>query len=76
MTYPSFDTSGLAGAESSSGPVTCSTCGCRLERSTSNGVSAWYHFSPMAGRDARGCKVGCADDAHDALGRALAANAA
>jgi len=69
MTYPSFDTSGLTGAiEPKSGPVTCASCGCRLERAEGHG--AWFHFSPMAGRDARGCKVACADSAHDAAGRA------
>ena len=75
MTYPVFDTNGIAGHQPAGGPVTCSSCGCRLERSTSNGVSAWYHFTPMAGRDARGCKIGCANEAHDARGRALAATA-
>jgi hypothetical protein len=70
MTYPAFDTSGLTGAvEPTNGPVTCASCGCRLERS-SDGRGAWFHFSPMAGRDARGCKVACADSAHDAAGRA------
>jgi hypothetical protein len=29
----------------------------------------------MAGRDARGCKVGCADDAHDASGNTTGASA-
>jgi hypothetical protein len=76
MTYPAFDTSGLADAAAGPGPVTCTACGCRLERATASGVSAWYHFAPMAGRDARGCKVGCADDAHDGRGRALAVSAA
>ena len=76
MTYPAFETSGLSGAETSAGPVTCTSCGCRLERATANGVHAWYHFSPMAGRDARGCKVDCADAPHDAGGRALVVSAA
>jgi hypothetical protein len=76
MTYPAFETSGLGGAEPSTGPVTCTTCGCRLERATANGIHAWYHFSPMAGRDARGCKVECADAPHDADGRALVVSAA
>ncbi len=69
MTYPAFDTNGLTGAvEPTNGPVTCASCGCRLEAS-SDGRGAWFHFSPMAGRDARGCKVACADRAHDAAGR-------
>jgi hypothetical protein len=68
MTYPAFDTSGITeAAESNTGPVTCASCGCRLERSTDG---AWFHFAPIAGRDARGCRVACADSAHDASGRA------
>ena len=46
-------------------PVTCAACGCRL---TQTG-EAWFHFNPLGGRDARGCRVGCADAAHDAGGR-------
>jgi hypothetical protein len=46
-------------------PVTCASCGCRLEATG----QAWFHFNPLAGRDARGCRVGCADAAHDATGR-------
>jgi hypothetical protein len=69
MTYPAFDTSGIPGSsEPQSGPVTCASCGCRLEPS-SDGRPAWFHFAPIAGRDARGCRVACADSAHDASGR-------
>lgn len=46
-------------------PVTCSACGCRLEPAG----DAWFHFGPLAGRDARGCRVTCAEVAHDASGR-------
>jgi hypothetical protein len=46
-------------------PVTCAACGCRLAASG----DAWFHFNPLGGRDARGCRVGCADAAHDATGR-------
>jgi hypothetical protein len=74
MTYPVFDASGASG-DIAGGPVTCSNCGCRLERGTVESISAWYHFSPMGGRDARGCKIDCANDAHDAQGRALVATA-
>lgn len=70
MTYPAYDTSGIAGAEVRSTPVTCSACGCRLERASAD---TYKHFSPMAGRDARGCKVACADAHHDRQGRALVA---
>ncbi len=48
-------------------PVTCASCGCRL---ASQG-EGWYHFSPMAGRDARGCRIACAEAAHDASGQPL-----
>jgi transcription initiation factor TFIIIB Brf1 subunit/transcription initiation factor TFIIB len=77
MTYPAFDTNRSVGeTDTRTGPVTCTSCGCRLERSGADGGSAWYHFAPMAGRDARGCMVDCADDAHDASGRAPAVSAA
>jgi hypothetical protein len=49
-------------------PVTCATCGCRL---TSTG-EAWFHFNPLGGRDARGCRIACAAAAHDELGRPIA----
>ncbi len=74
MTYPVFESSGNGGT-SAGGAVSCASCGCRLERATVEGISAWYHFAPMGGRDARGCKVDCANDAHDAQGRALVATA-
>jgi hypothetical protein len=48
-------------------PVTCAACGCRLSRTG----DAWFHFNPLAGRDARGCRIACADAAHDAAGRAV-----
>ena len=51
-------------------PVTCAECGCRLQAIGHPGEEAWFHFNPLAGRDARGCRVDCADAAHDALGRA------
>jgi hypothetical protein len=49
-------------------PVTCASCGCRLTRLSDEESNAWVHFSPIAGRDARGCLVACADLPHDALG--------
>lgn len=42
-------------------PVTCVACGCRLERRADG---RWWHFSPAAGRDARGCIVACAELPH------------
>jgi hypothetical protein len=69
MTYPAFDSNGISRAvEPKNGPVVCAACGCRLEAST-DGSQAWFHFSPMGGRDARGCRIACADSAHDAAGR-------
>ena len=62
MTHP------IAVRDGQGAPVTCSACGCRL---TAAG-DAWFHFNPIAGRDARGCRIGCADAAHDASGRAIA----
>ena len=46
-------------------PVICAACGCRLDRTG----EAWFHFNPLGGRDARGCRVACADAAHDPSGR-------
>lgn len=48
-------------------PVTCAACGCRLAQTG----DAWFHFNPIGGRDARGCRIACADSAHDASGRAV-----
>jgi hypothetical protein len=53
-----------------SAPVTCAACGCRLAATG----DAWFHFNPLGGRDARGCRVACADAAHDATGRAISVN--
>jgi hypothetical protein len=57
----------LAVRDGTSAPVTCATCGCRLNPTG----EAWFHFNPLGGRDARGCRVGCVDAAHDASGRAV-----
>jgi hypothetical protein len=32
---------------------------------------AWFHFNPIGGRDARGCRIACADAAHDATGHPI-----
>ena len=55
----------LAVRDGQGAPVTCAACGCRLSRSG----DAWFHFNPIAGRDARGCRIACADAAHDLSGR-------
>ena len=44
--------------------MTCASCGCRLTKTG----DAWFHFNPLGGRDARGCRVDCVDAAHDASG--------
>jgi hypothetical protein len=67
---PAFFPSAIAGAGS---PVTCTACGCRLQAVGVDGETQWFHFGPLAGRDARGCRVACVDDAHDEVGRPVAA---
>lgn len=70
MTYPAFDISHVADAiDVRVGPITCAACGCRLQRSA-DGQEDWYHYAPLGGHDARGCRVRCVDAAHDARGRA------
>lgn len=63
----------LAVRDGREAPVTCTECGCRLEAVGRPGSAAWFHFRPLAGRDARGCLVACADLAHDAAGMAAVA---
>jgi len=70
MLHPSESelTRPLAVRDGQSAPVTCAACGCRLSPA---GEDAWFHFNPIGGRDARGCRVVCADAAHDATGRPI-----
>ena len=49
-------------------PVTCEACGCRLAAVG----DAFVHFQGFAGRDARGCRIDCAEATHDAAGRPVA----
>ncbi len=49
-------------------PVTCEACGCRLAAAG----DAFVHFQGFAGRDARGCRIDCAEATHDAAGRPVA----
>ena len=49
-------------------PVTCAACGCRLRSDVVDNDIAWFHFDPLGGRDARGCRVPCIDAAHDVTG--------
>ncbi|MFN2417730.1 MAG: hypothetical protein ABR593_02250 [Candidatus Limnocylindria bacterium] len=46
-------------------PITCVTCGCRLERHADD---SWWHYAGRENRDARGCIVACADQPHYAPG--------
>ncbi len=48
-------------------PVTCASCGCRLAPAE----GGWYHYAPIGGRDARGCRITCADAAHDTTGHPI-----
>jgi hypothetical protein len=59
----------LAVRDGHAAPVTCASCGCRLVVAGEVG----FHFGPLGGRDARGCRVTCADAAHDLTGRPLLA---
>ena len=70
MIHPSDSKAGSTSAvrDGRDAPVTCAACGCRL---TASG-DAWFHFNPLGGRDARGCRVDCADAAHDVEGRPIA----
>ncbi len=63
-------------AEVASGPVTCAACGCRLQADSTIDPAVWTHFSPLGGRDARGCTVDCVNLPHDASGRVFASTAA
>ena len=51
-------------------PIVCAACGCRLEAAHDG---TWLHFGRFAGRDARGCRVGCVDRAHDRTGHPVVA---
>jgi hypothetical protein len=54
------------------GPVTCASCGCRLQLVDGDDAVAWFHFGAIGGRDARGCRVACAEVAHDGRGETAA----
>jgi hypothetical protein len=69
MLHPSDAESGhpIAVRGGQGAPVTCAACGCRLSQAD----DVWFHFDPRDGRDARGCRIACAEAAHDATGRAV-----
>ena len=69
MIHPSdSDLSPIAVRDGRLAPVTCVACGCRLDASG----EAFVHFHGFAGRDARGCRIDCAEAVHDADGRPIA----
>lgn len=68
---PSF-----AARRDGSGPVTCATCGCRLQLAGATEGDTYVHFGPLGGRDARGCRVACVDLAHDPSGEPAATHLA
>jgi hypothetical protein len=71
---PRPDWQDLAVRDGQVAPVTCDACGCRLEAVESGDSVAWFHYGRMAGRDARGDRPVCVDEAHDSWGKpALAA---
>jgi hypothetical protein len=57
----------IAVRDGQSAPVTCAACGCRLAHAD----GGFVHFNPIGGRDARGCRIDCADALHDASGRPI-----
>jgi hypothetical protein len=59
----------LAVRDGQGAPVTCAACGCRLEAADGG---TYLHFGRFGGRDARGCRVDCAELAHDRSGRPVA----
>jgi hypothetical protein len=58
----------IAVRDGQSAPITCAACGCRLAQAD----AGFVHFNPLGGRDARGCRVDCADALHDTTGRPIA----
>jgi hypothetical protein len=43
------------------GAVVCDACGCRV---SDDGEGLFRHYPGAPGRDARGCRVACADQDH------------
>jgi hypothetical protein len=61
----------------SAGPVTCASCGCRLDALTGALDGTYRHFPSMQpDQDARGCRPACIDELHDHDGNAIAEAAA
>jgi hypothetical protein len=56
-------------ARDSAGPVTCASCGCRLDGLSGALDGTYRHYASMIpGQDARGCKPACVDALHDHAG--------
>ena len=72
MIHPPDNLAGrpIAVRDGQGAPVTCAACGCRLERVEDG---SFLHFGRFGGRDARGCRIDCAELPHDSLGLPLAA---
>ena len=72
MIHPSQNQTPLFRAvrDGQDGPVVCAACGCRLQAEDDG---SFVHFGRFAGRDARGCRVGCVDIPHDPAGQPIAA---
>lgn len=45
-------------------PVTCAVCDCRLAEVPGMEGAAWQHFRIGPGADARGCRPSCLDELH------------
>ncbi|MEP7360497.1 MAG: hypothetical protein ABI744_02850 [Chloroflexota bacterium] len=64
-------------AHDSAGPVTCASCGCRLDGLDGSMDGAYRHFQSMKpGQDARGCRTDCVDAVHDHDGLPVVESAA
>lgn len=57
--------SGATATRLPGGAVVCDACGCRLEDGDGR---AYRHFPGAPGRDARGCRISCADQEHRVSG--------
>jgi hypothetical protein len=53
------------------GPATCAACGCRLQAVGPVDATVFVHFGALGGKDARGCRVACAELTHDWTGRPI-----
>jgi hypothetical protein len=69
MIHPTDQTAAHRSVRDGQGaPVVCAACGCRLE---TFGDGRFLHYGRLGGRDARGCRIDCAEIEHDRSGRPL-----